>query len=670
MPSFQEFETHVNLRALKKKKIKNRIRKLSGNGILGGQSLWTFAVLALSLLLTLTAYRKAFDNEFVDWDDFTYVVNNNLVRAGNHGVIKNIFSTPVSSNYHPLTILSLRLNNNKCEDCQHGISPKPFVEWNVFLHLFNTLLVFFLILKLGGGQIFPAFFVSAIFGIHPMHVESVAWISERKDVLYVFFFLSGLISYLEFKKGGKYRIIFYFLTFFLFVSSCLSKAVAVVFPLVLLLIDFLIEPIFDGKNFIQVLKEIIRPKRLLLLLPFFMVLIFIGLLAYNLQNGQNFFGLMHIEKNLPDVVNTIRKLSLFERFGIASFGIVSYVINFLVPTGLSAIYPYPSVEEMRSMEFILKMAGSFIITIFVAALLIMRIKKTKLWFFGAGFFFLTVVLVLQFISVGIAIKADRYTYLPYIGLAFIPAMLITKNLTGTLRKVMFFISVVFIVVFWFITSKQVDIWQNTETLWSDVINKYPEAETPRASRGKFYVRQALKAGNKELKQYFEEKAFADFMVAVKVKTKNTDVYEGVGFLLAERGDFTNALNYFNMALIADPENGSAYFNRALVYTSLKKPENALEDYSKALKYWPEKTKEIITNRSNILLDAGRFSEVISDLDYLITVEPANPDHYFNRATARLVTGNIEGAIEDLVQVLRLNPSDKEAAVLLKKISGK
>lgn len=660
----------VNAQAVKKGKGKARRFSAESQGK-GYKNTTLIAVLFITVVLTLTAYRRAFDNEFVDWDDFTYVVNNNLVRSQADTVLDDIFSIPVSSNYHPLTILSLRLNNNSCQTCQNGISPALFIMWNIILHLVNTVLVFLLVYRLSGKKVFASFFVAAVFGVHPLHVESVAWISERKDVLYSFFFLSGLLSYLAFKDATRsiYKALLYVLTFILFIFSCLSKAVAVVFPLVLVLIDYWTEPHFDRANILQVIKKWTDSRRILLILPFVVVSLFTGLLAYHLQNGENFLGLMRIDKNLPDVVNTVRKLTVFQRIGIGCAGLVSYLIKFFLPFKLSAIYPYPPEEIMKSAGYIAGMAASTLITIAIAVTSVALMKKTKILPFGTAFFFITIMLVLQFISVGIAIKADRYTYIPYIGLAFIPAMLIEERLRERTRKTIVIISCFFVVFLWFLTSRQADVWQNTETLWTDVIKKYPEAETPRASRGKFYTRKSLSAKSVSEKTYFEEKALADFMVAVKVRTKNTDVYEGIGYILASRGDYKKALEYFNLAIIADQQNGSAYYNRALVYTSLNMPEEAIKDYTMALRYSPEKKREIINNRSNLLLETGRFREVIPDLDYLISLEPTNPNHYFNRATARLVTGDIQGAAADLRQVLRLNPADREALELLKKIQS-
>jgi hypothetical protein len=195
---------------------------------------WLFLIPAIICLLTYIAYQPALDNDFVDWDDNTYVIDNPMVR--NKKVpVSEIFKQPVSLNYHPITMLTMRWNNNECKDCIHGISAKPFISWNLIFHLLNTVLVFFLTYRLSLKNLFVGGFSAIVFALHPMHVESVAWVSERKDVLYVFFFLAGLLSfdkYLDGKYSSKPVSDYKWLgiTLLLFILSCLSKAMAVVFP--------------------------------------------------------------------------------------------------------------------------------------------------------------------------------------------------------------------------------------------------------------------------------------------------------------------------------------------------------------------------------------------------------------------------------------------------------
>lgn len=627
-------------------------------------------VLLAVVVMVLTSYIRAFNNEFVDWDDFTYVVNNDLVRDNSEKMLKEIFTTPVSSNYHPLTILSLRFNNNNCSSCPHGISPAPFIKWNIILHIINTLLIFWFISLLCRGNIFIPFFTAAVFGLHPLHVESVAWISERKDVLYSFFFLAGLISWIYFRQGNRRRLLFYFLTLILFIASCLSKAVAVIFPLVLLITDYWLEPENEKAGFLKVIRNLASGRRILLLLPFLVLSLFFGLQAYYLQDGRNFLGLLDFEKKLPDMVNSAVDLNFLQRAGIGFYGLVVYLVKFFVPFSLSAIYPYPSNEVLSSLKYSLLLSGMAVIVIIVVMAVVRSMGKTKIFAFGAGFYIVTVILVLQIISVGIAIRADRYTYLPYIGPSFIIAYAIQFFTGNRVRKLALISTGIFLITFWLLTFMRTDVWQNTETLWSDTIKRFPELETPRSSRGKYYTRLSLSAKSENEKKLYEEKALADFLVAIRSRPLKTDVYEGAGYLYALKGEYKKAIEYFNAALKIDSENGSAYYNRALVYTSLGMKPEAIKDYEMALKYRPQKAREIISNRSVLLLETGRFSEALSDLDYLISVEPLKPDHYFNRSTARIVTGNLTGAVEDLRMVLKLSPADREAAERLKMLERK
>ncbi len=184
--------------------------------------LWIVA--AVLAVLTAVVYHGALDNDFVDWDDYKYVIENDLVRAtadiesttvlrGENRVLKrttsphrtglgDIFTRSVALNYHPLTVLSLRWNNNADPTTFQGISARPFILWNLILHLLNSLLVLLLIYRLSKKNLWLSTFVALVFALHPMHVESVAWVSERKDVLYSFFFLLGLLSYWQLLRNG------------------------------------------------------------------------------------------------------------------------------------------------------------------------------------------------------------------------------------------------------------------------------------------------------------------------------------------------------------------------------------------------------------------------------------------------------------------------------------
>ena len=265
-----------------------------------------------------------------------------------------------------------------------GLNPFGYHLGNLIIHLINTLLVFFFVRQLAPKSlVFVPFFTALVFGIHPMHVESVAWISERKDVLYVLFFLLGLITYLKF-LGNKSLKIFALVILF-FCLSLLSKAMAVVFPVVLLLIDW-----FKGRQWnIRVGMEKV---------PFFFLSLVFGVTAYQIQSGGAIAEFDHF--------------TFIDRMVFAAYGFCMYLVKAIVPVQLSAFYPYPFVAGGAVPGYYYAMP---IIAVLLLGGAVAVYKKSKAPLFGLGFYLVTVALVLQFISVGKAIMADRYTYLPYVG---------------------------------------------------------------------------------------------------------------------------------------------------------------------------------------------------------------------------------------------------------------
>lgn len=621
------------------------------------------------LVLVLFTYGRSFKNTFVDWDDFTYVVNNDLVRNPDTSDLKDLFLTPVSSNYHPLTILSLRINRNVCGTCPNGISPTPFITGNVILHILNTLLVFILVFLLCKRNILVSFLVAIVFGVHPMHVESVAWISERKDVLYAFFFLSGLIAWLFYKRGNRGKYIWLVLAFLLFIFSCLSKATAVVFPVILLLLNFWTSRTEEDNQILKGLKEVVSRGNLLLITFFLIISVVFGLMAFKVQSGENFLGFLNLSKSHPDMVNAIGPYTILQRLEIASYGFILYIVKFFLPVNLSALYPYPSIKEFDSGPFAITLLFTVAATVLIVFLVIRSLRKTKLYAFGMGFYIITIVLVLQFISVGMAIVAERYSYLPYIGISFIPATLISES-SGTRKKILLLISGCFIIMLIILSRRQTGVWNNTETLWTQVIKRHPGQELPRRSRGKFYSKKSLEAKDIGDKKKYEDLALVDFTEAINAGTKSADVYQGTGVIYGSKGELEKAVGFLNKAISVDPKNGPAYYNRALINEKLGEKEAAIKDYNMALIYNPEDALRILNNRSNLFLETGRFREARLDFDYLIYIQSGNFLYYSNRAFARLQLGDVEGAILDYHKALQLKPDDQLSSENLQRLLKK
>src|SRR6185503_16318220 len=258
---------------------------------------------------------------------------------------------------------------------------------NLILHLANTALVFVFVRKLSGGRFWTTVVTSLFFGIHPMHVESVAWIAERKDVLYALFYLLGLIAYLRYVE--KRRPGWLAATWIAFALSIASKPAAVVFPLTLFAIDYFRR----------------RPLRWGLVLekvPFLVVSVAMGILTVSAQSSVG-------------AVAAPEQWTLVQKVLFACYGTVMYVVKLFVPFGLSAIYPYPTVKGAPlGPEFYVAAA----VVMLVLPVILFLFRKNRAVMFGLAFFFINIVLVLQLFAIGQAVMADRYTYLPYIGLFF------------------------------------------------------------------------------------------------------------------------------------------------------------------------------------------------------------------------------------------------------------
>lgn len=619
---------------------------------------WLYGSAILLVFLVFLTYSGAIRNNFVSWDDDAYVINNRLVRSGGEHDLKEIFSTVVSSNYHPLTILSLSLNDNTCRSCPDGISPKPFIIGNIILHALNTILVFTLMYFLFTRNLILAFFVAALFAVHPMHVESVAWISARKDVLSSLFFLSGLISWYNYLNNKVKKYFWLALSYVLFVLACLSKASAVVFPVIAILIRYLtINPEVE-KSYKSELLKIFSLKTLLPLLPFFATSLFFGLMAVHIQGGDNFFGMFKFIKEPDSVINIVAPFSWLQRCQIACYGFFVYLIKFVVPVNQSAFYPYPEISEMNQGNFQVILWLSLLSFIITFLLAVKSMKKTKLIFFCFGFFLVMLALVLQFLSVGKAIVSERYTYLPYIGISIIPAFYLS-NYNGKFRKWLLILAVSFIIIMLVLARRQIKVWNSTETLWSQSLENHPNQELAWRARGKVFYGLSAQAVDQTERKKLEDKALSDFRVAIEHKTPSPDVYEGMGVILQSRNEFKNALQLLNIAVRLNPENGRTYYNRAIILDQMNLKEEAIKDYESALQKNPKDLLSTIRNRSVLYLETGKYDKALKDLDELIRIEKINYRHYYNRAFSKVMLKDYDGAIADYQIVLKFIPDDNQ-----------
>jgi tetratricopeptide (TPR) repeat protein len=522
------------------------------------------------LVVTLLLYFHSLKNGFVDWDDPEYLRDNPVVHQLGWEQIKAMFTSFFSGNYQPLTVFTYAL-----EYAVSGYrSAKLYHFNNLFLHLVNVLLVFWFIRMISRRSDIAAI-VALFFGIHPMHVESVAWISERKDVLYSAFFLAGLISWCYFLRskellpGSSGRSVpkprtFYFLTLLFLFLSLLSKSAAVVFPLVLLLVDFLAARKFT----IRVLCE---------KLPFFALSLIFGIVAMISQGSAIGRGL--------DL-----ELSPMDRLFTVNYAFIKYIAMLFYPAGLSAYHPYPAIDSgLQGMIIYM----SLVINFLLAGAAVYSLKYSRTWFFGVMFFLVNMVLVLQILPVGGAYMAERYTYLSYIGLFFVLASLFAKAYdmaasSSPLRIALMFVLVLFSALIAYTTYQRIFVWKDSLALFGDVVNKYP------GNHLAYYLRASARppadAGL----------AIEDYTTSISLKADNPKAFNNRGNVYSAGGRYQEALADYNRALSLNSGLTEALNNRGAIKAIFGDPAGALTDIEAAIEIRPD-YRDAYRNRGLVML---------------------------------------------------------------------
>ncbi len=492
--------------------------------------------ISLVFICTFFSFSPSLNNGFTNWDDNVYVINNYAVKDFSLKGLNNIFTTFHRGLYKPFVFLSFALEYHFFQ-----LDPLVYHKTNLILHLINCVLVFvFISILCANSRV--AFISALLFGIHPLHVESVAWISERKDMIYSLFFLSSLISYLNFLRGKGLK--YYYFSLILFIASLFSKPMGITLPFITFICDYLFGIKCDKKNLLQKI-------------PFFIIAIVFIVLTFNAAK---------------DFVNYEPDFNALDNFFIACYGVVFYIVKLFMPFNLSAYYPYPlKAGNYLPVVFLL----SPLAVIFILWGAFKSSKYTKDIIFGIAFFLAAVFPALQLVPSGPAIAADRYTYISSIGVFYIVGVAIvwlySKKLKNNFLKAMVSVILVFMTVsLLFLTRDRCKVWHDSVTLWSDAIAKFPDARLPYQGRGAGYAKQGDFSS-----------AISDFKRAVYLDPSHSGTYEDMGNAYASKGDFELAFSNYSRALQIDPKNGKAYYNRAVAYFLKKEYNKAWEDVHNA-----------------------------------------------------------------------------------------
>lgn len=571
-------------------------------------------------LVVLYSYFPAFDNSFVSWDDQYYITLNPYITNPTWDSFKQLWSAIISLNYHPITMSSLWLNSYLS-----GIdSASPYIVTNVCIHFCNALLVYYTFAQLFPRSLVLSIFVTLVFAIHPMHVESVVWTSERKDVLYAFFFLSALISYLQFIKTSKK--IFYALAISLFLFSCLSKAMAVSLVPVLFVIDYMK---FKTNNFHLFFNKI----------PFLVIGLLIGSIAVNIQSGGDALGFLDIVANEKAIVDNV-SVPLWDRLSYGSYSLLFYVVKFFWPFELAAFHPYDIIVQVNFFQY----CPLVFIVLFV--FLVKSVGYSKEVFFGLLFFIFTIVLVLQFLPVGSALVAERYSYLPYIGLASVVGYglqsiydLYSKSLVVVL---LFLITLLMSCL----TRKQSDVWQDQVSLFGQVVKLYPENSSSRHYLATGYWQQG-KYGQ----------AISHLKYAIDSLNGVTDQnFELLANSYSELGDTVEAVTYYKKAIELNPDNVVAIYHRALLLVDVD-PSTVVQDLTHC-----ERSNNVYVNqfiytpRGRAYGQLGNYELAILDFKKAIELFPEDIWNYYDLGLTHELNNEFKEAVDVYKGGLKIDPS--------------
>lgn len=610
---------------------KNRETRKAARGIdSSGSTIWLFA--ASLILITLFAFYPSLDNDFVHaWDDNAFIISNPLIQRLDWPGIREMFTAPCNGNYIPLVLLSWAM-----EVKLWGMSPGHFHAVNLLLHLLCTFFVFRIFLHLGLSAPF-AFFGALLFGVHPMRVESVAWLTERKDLLFAVFFLAAMLTYLRYATARKKKAGWYVATLLCFMLAVFAKIQAVTFPVAMLAVDYLLGREKWGK---LILEKV----------PLFILSILIGIVGIVILRDAKM-----LELNAA--------FTLTERLLLGLYSLLAYGWKSLIPYPQSALYPYPA-SSGEPFPLIYWMAPVVLLGIAGIAWRFRHLGKAII--FGLAFFLVNIVLLLQILAAGIqgGFQAERYTYIPYLGLFFLMSWGLEKIARTRpawrvrLNVMMAAMMLIYIPVTW----ARCEVWKDSYALWTDVITQYPTFPSPWVSRGTYFA--SIGQAEEALENYAEALRLDgdSTMVSIQrgdklaanepprespgdpLQLTRLYVYTNLGAIYGGKGDLALSLDLLNRALALRPEHPDALLNRGITLEQLGQHDAALADLKSYVSLGGNAA--VLPTIVSIYKNQGRDAEALEWINTIIAQRPDDGNLLVTRAGIYRALGDTTKARED------------------------
>lgn len=529
------------------------------------------AIAVIPAVITAIVYLASLDNGFVNWDDNLYVYDNPGIRAIDWVFFKAFVSSAFLNNWTPLTMFTYGIDY-----AVWGLNPFGYHLTNLVFHVADTFVVGYLssvMVAIAAGPerkggldlpVFVGLFAAILFGLHPAHVESVAWVSERKDVVSGFFFILSLLFYIRYvqAEGGK-KASRYILSLICFFLSVAGKPMAVTLPAVLLMLD--LWPLGRFKGSLTFVKRLIIEK-----LPFFAISAGVAVITVFAQKSS---------------MASVDVLPMSLRFFSAMRAYIFYLYKLVFPVTLAPFYPLEVRFDVYSFEYLGSLIAFTAITIATVAL----IKRRPSLFAAWAYFVVTLLPVVGILQAGSQSAADRYTYLPSAGLFILAGAglwaIAQRAAPASSGRVCAAILIIVSVLLGLKTYAQIGIWKDPITFWTHEIEYLGEPGVTRQvelAEGMFEtVSPAVLAHYKRAIWYAKTgevaKAFADYAKALELNPEFSDCYLNRGILYARRGDLQEAVKDFSDAIKYNPKRAILYYTRAQAYRELEEDALAADD---------------------------------------------------------------------------------------------
>ena len=581
----------------------------------------------LIILVTFLIYTPAIQGGFV-WDDDTFLTENPLIKAKDG--LYRFWCTTEAPDYFPLTSTMLWL-----EWRVWGFEATGYHVVNVFLHALSCLLIWLVLRRL---KVPGAWLAGLLFAVHPVNVESVAWITERKNVLPMVFYVLSILLYLRYEKDGRYST--YGLSLFCFLLALLSKTSVVMQPFILLACAW-----WQRDRVVR--KDILR------VIPFFVLSGILGVVTVWFQYHKA-IGLA-----------IVRDDSLLSRLAGAGWAIWFYLYKAIFPYNLSFVYPRWEIDDTSVVSFLPLLTLMALLTLFWWY----RRAWGRPFLFGMGYFVLTLFPVLGFFNIYFmkySLVANHWQYTSIIGIIALLVGLGSypyDNWNRVIRQVAIFCVVILVCILSLQSWRQAHIYKDMDTLWRDTISKNPRCWMAHNNLGPYLL---------DLGKY--EEAVRHFREALWIKPDHASAHNNLGSALEKQEKYDEAIRHYSLALKLNPNDSKIHYNLGIVFARQGRTDAAIDHYSEALWITPDFADAHI-NLGNIFMRQGRLGPAIDHYSRALMLNPDDPETHYSLGTALLARRRVNEAMEHFSEAVRIKPDFADAhyslgnALLLEKRYG-